>query len=80
MGMVVRTFEPIAPDYQHVTAWQLATADEDPELRRLRLDNFLTFWGPGGSPPPTTSKRSSAASGASPPAGAGLVGHLRGAC
>jgi benzoate/toluate 1,2-dioxygenase alpha subunit len=48
MGMVVRTFEPLAPDYQHVTAWQLAVRNEDPELRRLRLDNFLTFWGPGG--------------------------------
>jgi benzoate/toluate 1,2-dioxygenase alpha subunit len=48
MGMVIRTFEPLAPDYQHVTAWQLAIRGEDPELRRLRLDNFLTFWGPGG--------------------------------
>ena len=48
MGMVVRTFEPLAPDYQHVTAWQLAVRGEDPDLRRLRLDNFLTFWGPGG--------------------------------
>jgi benzoate/toluate 1,2-dioxygenase alpha subunit len=48
MGMVIRTFEPLAPDYQHVTAWQLAIRDEDAELRRLRLDNFLTFWGPGG--------------------------------
>ncbi|MPY93108.1 MAG: Rieske 2Fe-2S domain-containing protein [Acidimicrobiia bacterium] len=48
MGMVVRTFEPLAPDYQHVTAWQLAPRNEDPELHALRLDNFLTFWGPGG--------------------------------
>ena len=48
MGMVVRTFEPITPDYQHVTAWQLAPRNEDPELHATRLDNFLTFWGPGG--------------------------------
>jgi hypothetical protein len=31
-----------------VTAWELAPPEEGPELRKQRLDNFLTFWGPGG--------------------------------
>jgi p-cumate 2,3-dioxygenase subunit alpha len=48
MGMLIRTFEPFAPDYQHITAWQLAPRNEDPSIRANRLDNFLTFWGPGG--------------------------------
>jgi p-cumate 2,3-dioxygenase subunit alpha len=48
MGMVVRTFEPVTPDSLRVTAWQLAPRNEDAELHRIRLDNFLTFWGPGG--------------------------------
>ena len=48
MGMVVRTFEPQDPGYMHVTAWQLAPRNEDHEVRANRLDNFLTFWGPGG--------------------------------
>lgn len=48
MGMTVRTFEPVTPDYLRVTAWQLAPKNEDATLRRARLDNFLTFWGPGG--------------------------------
>ena len=52
MGMVVRTFEPVSPDYQHITAWQLAPRNEDPELHATRLDNFLTFWGPGGMATP----------------------------
>lgn len=32
-----------------VTAWELAPPPEEgDELRKQRLDNFLTFWGPGG--------------------------------
>ncbi len=52
MGMVVRTFEPVTPDYQQVTAWQLAIRNEHPAVREARLDNFLTFWGPGGMATP----------------------------
>ncbi|MEV5302791.1 aromatic ring-hydroxylating oxygenase subunit alpha [Amycolatopsis methanolica] len=48
MGVVVRKIEPIAPDYMEVTAWELAPPEEGDELRKQRLDNFLTFWGPGG--------------------------------
>lgn len=48
MGCTVRTFYPLAPDYMEITAWQIAPGDEIPALRRLRMDNFLTFWGPAG--------------------------------
>jgi p-cumate 2,3-dioxygenase subunit alpha len=48
MGVVVRKIDPLAPDYMEVTAWELAPPEEGGELRRQRLDNFLTFWGPGG--------------------------------
>ena len=48
MGVVIRKIDPIRPDYMEVTAWELAPPEEGPELKRQRLDNFLTFWGPGG--------------------------------
>lgn len=48
MGVVIRKIDPVAPDYMEVTAWELAPPEEGPELKRQRLDNFLTFWGPGG--------------------------------
>ncbi|HJU29331.1 MAG TPA: aromatic ring-hydroxylating dioxygenase subunit alpha, partial [Candidatus Binataceae bacterium] len=48
MAITVRNFYPVAPDYMEVSAWNLAPADETEEDRALRLDNFLTFLGPGG--------------------------------
>ncbi|OXR41255.1 2-halobenzoate 1,2-dioxygenase large subunit [Nocardia cerradoensis] len=48
MGVLVRKIDPISPDYMEVTAWELAPPEEGDELRKQRLDNFLTFWGPGG--------------------------------
>jgi len=48
MGVVVRKIDPISPDYMEVTAWELVPPEEGEELHRQRLDNFLTFWGPGG--------------------------------
>jgi p-cumate 2,3-dioxygenase subunit alpha len=48
MGVVIRKIDPISPDYMEVTAWELAPPEEGEELKRQRLDNFLTFWGPGG--------------------------------
>lgn len=48
MGVVIRKIDPISPDYMEVTAWELAPPEEGPDLKRQRLDNFLTFWGPGG--------------------------------
>lgn len=48
MGVVVRKIDPVTPDYMTVTAWELVPPEEGAELKRQRLDNFLTFWGPGG--------------------------------
>jgi hypothetical protein len=48
MAITVRTFFPVAPDYIEINAWALAPTDESAENRALRLDNFLTFLGPGG--------------------------------
>jgi len=48
MGVIIRKIDPITHDYMEVTAWELAPPEEGAELRRQRLDNFLTFWGPGG--------------------------------
>ncbi len=48
MAVTVRTFMPVAPDRTEITAWQLAPRSELPLLRQRRLDNFLTFLGPGG--------------------------------
>jgi len=48
MGVVIRKIEPVAPDYIEISGWHLAPPEEGPELHRQRLDNFLTFWGPGG--------------------------------
>ena len=47
-GDYVRTFYPISPDYMEVNAWALAPIEESAEDSALRLDNFLTFLGPGG--------------------------------
>jgi p-cumate 2,3-dioxygenase alpha subunit len=48
MSITVRTFFPSAPDYMEVNAWAMAPVDESEEDSALRLDNFLTFLGPGG--------------------------------
>ena len=48
MAVTVRAFEPINADLMHVRAWELAPAEESAALKAARLDNFLTFLGPGG--------------------------------
>jgi p-cumate 2,3-dioxygenase subunit alpha len=48
MAITVRTFHPLAPGRMNVEAWSLAPRGEVPEHRRHRLENFLTFLGPGG--------------------------------
>ena len=48
MAITVRTFYPVSPDYMEVNAWALAPIEESAEDSALRLDNFLTFLGPGG--------------------------------
>ena len=48
MAITIRTFFPVTPDYMEVNAWSLAPIEESAEDSALRLDNFLTFLGPGG--------------------------------
>jgi p-cumate 2,3-dioxygenase alpha subunit len=48
MGITIRTYFPVAPDYMEVTAWSLQPSDDEPELQAMRQENFLTFWGPAG--------------------------------
>jgi len=48
MAITVRTFHPLAPGRMNVEAWSLAPRGEAVEHRRHRLENFLTFLGPGG--------------------------------
>jgi p-cumate 2,3-dioxygenase alpha subunit len=48
MAITVRTFFPDTPNRMTVSAWALGAREEDSELRKLRLFNFLEFLGPGG--------------------------------
>ncbi len=47
-GISLRYFEPVAPDYMEVTVQTLAPKGESAELLNRRLENFLSFLGPGG--------------------------------
>ncbi|MDB5042796.1 MAG: p-cumate dioxygenase [Candidatus Eremiobacteraeota bacterium] len=48
MAVTVRTWDPLQVDEMRVTAWHLAPTRESARMREARLDNFLTFLGPGG--------------------------------
>jgi p-cumate 2,3-dioxygenase alpha subunit len=48
MGIIIRKIDPQSADYMEVSAWQLVPPEESAMLKRQRLDDFLTFWGPGG--------------------------------
>lgn len=48
MGVTIRTYYPVSPDYMEITAWSLQPSDDHPALRDMRQENFLTFWGPAG--------------------------------
>ena len=47
-GIQVRTMYPVAPGHTEITGWQLMPADASDAVRRYRIDNALTFWGPAG--------------------------------
>lgn len=47
-SVTVRTFWPAAADRMRVTAWAVGPVGESPVMRKVRLDSFLTFYGPGG--------------------------------
>jgi phenylpropionate dioxygenase-like ring-hydroxylating dioxygenase large terminal subunit len=48
MGVVVRKITPTAAGHTKITQWSLAPAGEDADTRARRLENFITFQGPGG--------------------------------
>jgi len=48
IGLSVRTVYPEGPDRLMAYVWALGTRNESPLLRKIRLDNYLTFVGPGG--------------------------------
>ena len=47
-SVTIRTFHPVAADRMQVRAWALGPRGESPKARAIRLDSFLTFYGPGG--------------------------------
>ena len=47
-SVTIRTFQPVGPDRMRVRAWALGPKEETPAARAIRLDSFLTFYGPGG--------------------------------
>lgn len=48
IGLSVRTVYPESPDRMSAYIWAMGTRGEDRLLRKIRLDNYLTFVGPGG--------------------------------
>jgi p-cumate 2,3-dioxygenase alpha subunit len=44
----IRTVYPLAPDRVVVHIWSIAPKEEHPLVRKVRLQNHLTFIGPGG--------------------------------
>ena len=47
-SVTIRTFQPLAPDRMQVRACALGPREESASARAVRLDSFLTFYGPGG--------------------------------
>ena len=47
-SVTIRTFWPEEADRMQVTAWALGPVGESAIMRKVRLDSFLTFYGPGG--------------------------------
>ena len=48
LAVTVRYIEPAGPDFMSVTAWAMGPTDESAALRKIRLDNFISFLGPAG--------------------------------
>jgi len=44
----LRVIEPTSPDYMDVSQHELAPRSEDPTVRKVRLESYVTFAGPGG--------------------------------
>ncbi|UPT89197.1 hypothetical protein HAP41_0000009565 [Bradyrhizobium barranii subsp. apii] len=46
--ILVRAILPLSHNKLRVRAWSLAPKDESPKLRQIRMENILSFLGPGG--------------------------------
>lgn len=46
--VLARSIIPIAHNRMRVRAWSIAPKDEHPTLRKIRVENLLSFLGPGG--------------------------------
>ena len=44
----IRVIEPESQNYMKVIGWAIAPEEESAALRRIRLDNFISFLGPAG--------------------------------
>lgn len=44
----IRTIYPTAPGYMEVDAWAFLPKNESSHLKKLRMDNFISFLGPAG--------------------------------
>ena len=47
-GIQLRTMYPTAPDRTEISGWQFMPRDAPESMKRYRIDNALTFWGPAG--------------------------------
>ena len=48
VGFTIRVIEPTGPSSMRINAWALAPKRESPQMKALRLDNFVSFLGPAG--------------------------------
>ncbi len=48
LAVSIRSVYPQSPTRMDVKVWAVGPADEDPHIRKIRLDNYLTFVGPAG--------------------------------
>ena len=46
--ILARTITPLSHNRMRVRAWTVAPKDEHPALRKIRMENILSFLGPGG--------------------------------
>ncbi len=46
--ILARTIIPLSQNRMRVRAWTVAPKDEHPKLRKIRMENILSFLGPGG--------------------------------
>ena len=48
MVATIRYIEPVDAQHMEITAWHLVPNEESPKMHSIRLDTYLTFFGPGG--------------------------------